>query len=58
MSEDQNQRDEQRRRLMARRAKRDIEQLLTNEDGLRRLRAISDEEWQEAVEANARNESP
>jgi len=51
MSE-QDERDDRRRALSLRRAKEAIRELLQNQDGLRRLRNISDEEWQEAVNAD------
>ena len=56
MSEDQDKKDEQRRKLSQRRTKEAVQDLITNPDGLRRLRDISDEEWQAAVESDARNE--
>ena len=51
MSE-QDERDQRRRDLVSRRAEQAIRALLTNVEGLRRLRDISDEEWQEAVDAD------
>ena len=48
----QDEKDERRRRLMLRRFRKENRELLTNTDGLRRLRDISDEEWQEAVDAD------
>ena len=39
---------DRQRRAMARKTARETAALLTNPDGLARLRAISDEEWQEA----------
>ena len=50
--------DDRRRRLMNRRFRKENRALLLNTDGLRRLRDISDEEWQEAVEADGTSESP
>ena len=61
MSEDwaeQDERDERRRRLMLRRFRKENRALLLNKDGLRRLRDISDEEWQEAVAAGDIDEGP
>jgi hypothetical protein len=52
----QDEKDEKRRALMLRRFKQRNRELLTNVEGLRRLRAISDEEWQEAADADANNE--
>lgn len=51
--EEMDERHKRRRRLLARRTQEAIAALLTNPDGLRRLREISDEEWQEAVDADA-----
>ena len=56
MSE-QDKQDERRRALSMRRTRAAIVELIQNPDGLRRLRDISDDEWQEAVEADAGNES-
>ena len=53
MSE-QDKKDEQRRALSLRQAKRAMRDLMLNAEGLRRLRNISDEEWQEAVNADDR----
>ena len=50
--------DGRRRRLMNRRFRKENRALLINTDGLRRLRDISDEEWQEAVEADGTSEGP
>ena len=50
--------DDRRRRLMNRRFRKENRALLINTDGLRRLRDISDEEWQEAVEADGTSEGP
>ena len=49
----QDEKDERRRRSMLRRFRKENRELLLNKDGLRRLRDISDEEWQEAVDAEA-----
>ena len=51
MSE-QNEKDEKRRSLALRRTKQALRVVLTNPDGLRRLRQISDEEWAEAEQAD------
>lgn len=53
----QDEKDERRRKLMVRRFRKENREILTNKDGLRRLRDISDEEWQEAVNADS-NEGP
>ena len=55
MSE-QDEKDRRRRALSMRRTREAIVELIQNREGLRRLRDISDEEWQEAVEADAGNE--
>ena len=57
MAREQDEKDRKRRALMLRNAKKDIRRVLTNTEGLQRLRAISDDEWQEAVEADAQRES-
>ena len=51
MSE-QDERDRKRRALSLRKTRQAIRPLLTNPEGLRRLREISDEEWQEAAAAD------
>ena len=43
--------DTKRRKRLLKKSEQEIAVLLTNPDGLRRLVAISDEEWQAAVEA-------
>ena len=57
MSE-QDEMDEKRRLLMLGRFGKRNRELITNIEGLRRLRAISDDEWQEAADADANNEGP
>lgn len=52
MSE-QDELDEKRRTLSQRLTTQALLDLIVNPEGLRRLRAISDEEWQEAVDADA-----
>ena len=54
MSEEQGEKDKKRRALSLRLTKQAIHDLITNPEGLRRLRAISDEEWQQAVDADDR----
>lgn len=56
--DEQDEKDDRRRRLMNRRFRKENRALLINTDGLRRLRDISDEEWQEAVEADGTSEGP
>lgn len=56
--DEQDEKDDRRRRLMNRRFRKENRALLLNTDGLRRLRDISDEEWQEAVEADGTSEGP
>lgn len=48
----QDEQDRKRREKLQRKAERAIVELLQNPDGLARLRDLSDEEWQAAVEAD------
>lgn len=55
--EELNKRDRRRRALSMRRTREVVGALLVNPDGLRRLRDISDEQWQEAIDAE-RDQTP
>lgn len=48
--EELNKLDDKQRKAMMRQTAREVKALLTNEKGLRRLLAITDEEWQRAVD--------
>ena len=54
MSDDLDEKQRKERERMDRQAEAAIEPLLRNPEGLRRLRAISDEEWQAAADADRR----
>jgi len=56
MATDQDKQDELRRKRSLKLTKERLKRVLSNEDGIRRLRAISDEEWQAAVDADAGEE--
>ncbi len=50
---EQRRRDERERNRTMRQTQRELKALLTNMEGLKRLRAISDKEWAEAVAEDA-----
>jgi hypothetical protein len=56
MATDQDKKDELRRKRSLKLTKERLKRVLSNGDGIRRLRAISDEEWQAAVDADAGEE--
>ena len=54
--EELNELDDKQRKRILRQTTKEVAALLTNEKGLRRLLAITDEEWQEAIDEDAGGE--